>query len=83
MKILLIKQSSLGDIVHSTLAIEAIKKQFPQGSLYFMLDRKFEFILDSHPYITEFFFVDRKKLKPWKFSFWKYFLFYQKKTSSA
>ena len=78
MKILLIKQSSLGDIVHSTLVIEAIKKQFPQAILYFMLDRQFQFILNSHPYITDFFFVDRKKMSPWKISFWKNFLYVRK-----
>ena len=40
MKILLIKQTSLGDVIHSTLAVEAIKSQYPDAELHFMVDKK-------------------------------------------
>ncbi len=61
MKILLIKQTSLGDLIHSTLAIEAVKAQFPQAEIHFMVDRACAFAVENNPHISRFFYYDQQK----------------------
>ena len=63
MKILIIKQSSLGDIIHSTIALEAIKKKFPKSEIHFLIDFSLHFVLKSHPAIDKFYFIDRQSIK--------------------
>ena len=61
MKILLIKQTSLGDLIHSTLAVEAIKKQYPEAEIHFMVDRACAFAVENNPHIDQFFYYDQQK----------------------
>ena len=67
MKILIIKQTSLGDVIHSTLAIEAIRAQYPDAELHFMVDRSCALAVESNPHIDKFFYFDKvdygKRLK--------------------
>ena len=67
MKILIIKQTSLGDVIHSTLAIEAIRTQYPDAELHFMVDRVCSLAVESNPHIAKFFTFDKvnygKRLK--------------------
>ena len=67
MKILIIKQTALGDVIHSTLAIEAIRKQYPDAELHFMVDRVCALAVESNPHIDKFFYFDKvsygKRLK--------------------
>jgi heptosyltransferase II len=72
MKILLIKQTSLGDLIHSTLCIEAIKEKWPEAEIHFMVDRACAFAVENNPHINRFFYFDqqnyRKRLKKSKLS---------------
>lgn len=61
MKILLIKQTSLGDLIHSTMAIEAVHAQYPQAEIHFMVDRACAFAVENNPYISKFFYYDQQK----------------------
>jgi heptosyltransferase-2 len=59
-KILLIKQTSLGDLIHSTIAIEAIVKQYPQAEIHFVVDKACAFAVENNPHITKFFYYDQQ-----------------------
>jgi len=61
MKILLIKQTSLGDLIHSTLAIEAVKAQYPEAEIHFMVDKACAFAVENNPHISRFFYYDQQK----------------------
>jgi len=61
MKILLIKQTSLGDLIHSTLAIEAVRAQYPNAEIHFMVDRACAFAVENNPHIDHFFYYDQQK----------------------
>ena len=75
MKILLIKQTSLGDLIHSTLAIEAVKAQYPDAEIHFMVDRACAFAVENNPHISQFFYYDQqdhfKRLRKNKLSVFK------------
>ncbi len=53
MKILIIRFSSIGDIVLTTPIIRCTKKQYPHAEIHFLTKEKFEPILKSNPYISK------------------------------
>ena len=63
MKILLIKQTSLGDLIHSTLALEAIKQKWPDAEIHFMVDRSCAFAVENNPLIDRFYYFDKVGFK--------------------
>ncbi len=63
MKILLIKQTSLGDVIHATLALEAIRRQWPQAEIHFMVDRACYPVLQFNPHIQRFFFYEHQRFR--------------------
>lgn len=52
-RILLIKPSSLGDIVHALPALSALRRRFPQAHIAWLVKRDWAQILDGHPDLTE------------------------------
>ena len=60
MKILLIKQTSLGDLIHSTVAIESVRRQYPEAEIHFMVDRACAFAVENNPHISQFFYYDQQ-----------------------
>lgn len=62
-KILVIKPSSLGDIVHLFPALEVLKREFPDKELDFVVHPAFAGILDLSPFpVRRKILFDRKKL---------------------
>lgn len=53
MKILIIKQTSLGDLLHSTAAIDAIKEKFPDAKITFLVDESCQDIIRYNPNIDK------------------------------
>lgn len=53
MKILLLRFSSIGDIVLTTPVIRCLKKQLPQTEIHFLVKSQFETILKDNPYIDQ------------------------------
>ncbi len=49
MKILIIKQTSLGDVLHSTVAIDAIKKKYPDAKITYLVDISAQDIVKYNP----------------------------------
>ena len=62
-KILIIKPSSLGDIVHSLPFLHAISKRFPQAEIHWVVARGLHTILAGHPLIKKLWVIDKDKWK--------------------
>lgn len=52
-KILIIKPSSLGDIIHAFPALSIIRKSFPTSYIAWLINDNFKSILEGHPYLDE------------------------------
>ncbi len=65
MDILIIKQTSLGDVLHSTVAIEIIKQNFPESKITFLVDKSAYEILKYNKKIEKFILFDMNILKNW------------------
>ena len=64
--ILIIKPSSLGDIVLALPALTALRKSFPDAKISWLIRPEFAPLLENHPHLTEIIAFDRKFLgKAW------------------
>ncbi len=64
--ILIVKPSSLGDIVMALPALGAVHKAFPQAKISWLIRPEFAGLLQNHPFITDVIAFDRKFLgKAW------------------
>lgn len=62
MKILLIRFSSIGDIVLTTPVVRCLKKQLPEAELHYLTKPAFAEILQANPYLSQVKLLD----KDWK-----------------
>ena len=58
MKILLIKQTSLGDVLHITPVIRALKKWKEDCQIDVIIDKRAASILENSPYINKLYILD-------------------------
>ena len=58
MKILLIKQTSLGDVLHMTPVIRALRKWKPESEIDIVTDKRALGILKNNPYINKLYVLD-------------------------
>ena len=64
--ILIIKPSSLGDIVLALPALSALHRSFPDAKISWLIRSEFAPLLENHPYLNEVILFDRKFLgKAW------------------
>lgn len=63
MKIAIVKLSSLGDIVHSMVALQFIKKAYPDSKIDWVVEDKFKSLLDNNPHIDNIYSVSLRKAK--------------------
>jgi len=64
--ILIIKPSSLGDIVLALPALSALHRNFPDARISWLVRPEFAELLQNHPHLTEIILFDRKFLgKAW------------------
>lgn len=59
MKILIIRFSSIGDIVLTTPVVRAIKEQLEDPIVHYVTKQKFASILDGNPYVDKVFSMDK------------------------
>lgn len=64
-KFLIIRFSSIGDIVLTTPVIRCVKQQVPNAEIHFLTKKSFKAVTDENPYIDKFFYYDNnlKELK--------------------
>ena len=59
MKILIIRFSSIGDVILTTPAIRHLKKKFPDSTIDFVIKKEFSELLIHHPGINKFYIYDK------------------------
>lgn len=62
-KILIIKPSALGDVVHSLPFLNALRGRFPAAEIHWLVFRPFEPLLRDHPMISTLWVVERDDWK--------------------
>lgn len=60
--ILLIKPSSLGDIVMALPALSALRRSFPQTRISWLVRPEFAPLIEGHPHLDEIILFDRRRL---------------------
>ncbi|MBS1490988.1 MAG: glycosyltransferase family 9 protein [Bacteroidetes bacterium] len=60
MKILIIRFSSIGDIVLTTPVVRCIKTQLDNAVVHYATKKQFEIILQNNPYLDKLFFLEDK-----------------------
>jgi len=63
MKIAIVKLSSLGDIVHSMVILQFIKKYYPDSVIDWIVEKRFKGILENNPHINQIHCVNLNKVK--------------------
>ena len=58
MKILIIRFSSIGDIVLTTPVIRCLKEQIPNAEIHFLTKSAYREIIESNPYLSSRFYLD-------------------------
>lgn len=53
MKILVIRFSSMGDIIYTTPVVRCLKKQLPDAEVHFLTKPAFKYIYDNNPYLDK------------------------------
>jgi ADP-heptose:LPS heptosyltransferase len=62
-KILLIRFSSIGDIVLTTPVIRCLRKQLPQAEIHFLTKPQYKSILEPNPYLDKIHVLDTSPLR--------------------
>jgi lipopolysaccharide heptosyltransferase I len=63
MKILVIKPSSLGDVIHALPFLKAVKDTFPDADIDWVISRDLKDILEGNPLINELILIDKDSWK--------------------
>jgi len=58
LKFLIIRFSSIGDIVLTTPVIRCLRKKYPQATIHYLTKKKFATILESNPYLDNVLLLD-------------------------
>jgi len=71
-KILIIKPSSLGDVVHSLPFLNTLRERFPKAEIHWVIAKGFEDLLTGHPMVKKIWVINKdmwKKLSQIRSSF--------------
>ena len=66
MKIAIVKLSALGDIIHAMVALQFIKKHYPNSQIDWVVEEGFKGILENNPDIHQIHTLNLKKVKQQK-----------------
>jgi heptosyltransferase-1 len=62
-KILVVKPSSLGDVVHSLPFLSALKSRYPEAEVHWVIARGLEDLLEGHPMIDKLIVINKDEWK--------------------
>lgn len=62
-KILVIKPSSLGDVVHSLPFLSVLRDRFPRSEIHWIIAKGFEGLLEGHPMINRLLVINKDEWK--------------------
>ncbi len=60
-RILIVKPSSLGDVVHALPALHALRQRFPSAHIAWLIAKPFAPLIQNHPDLNEIITFDRKR----------------------
>jgi lipopolysaccharide heptosyltransferase II len=60
-KILIIRMSSIGDIILATSFLDSVKKKYPNSSIDFLIKKEFSPLLQNHPHINNVIELDKSE----------------------
>jgi len=63
LKLLVIKPSSLGDIVHSLPFLNALRDSFPKAEIHWIIAKGLEGLLEGHPMINKLWIINKDEWK--------------------
>ena len=63
MKILIVRFSSIGDIILTTTVVRCLKKKFPDAEIHFLTKPNYKSILENNPYINFLHVLDKPLFK--------------------
>ena len=66
MKIAIVKLSALGDIIHSMVALQFIKKYHPEYEIDWIVEERFKGLLINNPHLNAVHTVCLKEIKSWR-----------------
>ena len=69
MKILIVKTSSLGDIVQAFPVLHHLKESCPEATIDWVVERPFASLVRAHPFVNRVIEIDTKR---WRYAFFKY-----------
>lgn len=71
-RILFIRMSSLGDIIHTLPTLYAIRKQYPNAHIAWAVHERFKDIIPGEPWVNEVILIDKTRLKriPYLIELW-------------
>ncbi|WP_353718013.1 glycosyltransferase family 9 protein [Dyadobacter sp. 676] len=58
-KFLILRFSSIGDIVLTTPVVRCLKKQMPEAEIHYFTKSKFDFLLRDNPYVDKIWLLDK------------------------
>lgn len=61
--ILIIKMSSLGDVIHALPSLYVLRKKFPAAKITWAVHPAFSTLLPGKPWLDEIYYIDRKRIK--------------------
>lgn len=67
MKILIIKTSSLGDIIHAFPSLHYLRSKFPEAEIDWVVEKSFSDIVRAHPAVNDVYCVDTQT---WRKNVW-------------
>ncbi len=67
--ILIIKMSSLGDVIHALPTLYALRKRFPKARITWAVHSTFAALIPGAPWVDEIYFIDRKRIR--QLSYWR------------
>ena len=68
MKILIVKTSSLGDILHAFPVVERLHQKYPEAEIDWVVEQTMAELVKAHPYVHEILIIQTKM---WKKNLWK------------
>jgi lipopolysaccharide heptosyltransferase I len=60
-RILIVKTSAIGDVIHAFSAIDYLKQRFPDAQIDWVVEKASSSFLSSHPFINRVIVIDTKK----------------------
>src|SRR5256885_707323 len=61
LRILILKPSSLGDVVQALPVLRLLKRQFPQSEIYWWIDSALRTLLEGDPDLTDLVLFERRR----------------------